>query len=70
MSNAIFNLLTCDFQAEKAQLRECGYGAEVVVDVEHGSIQQGVDVLQTLEPGLQAPPALRIQLPQLLLRQS
>lgn len=39
-------------QAEGAQLRECGDGAEVVVDVEHGGVQQGVDVLETLEPGL------------------
>lgn len=40
------------------------------MDVEHGSVQQGVDVLETLEPGLQAPSALCLQLPQLLLRQS
>lgn len=46
---------------------ECGDGAEVVVDVEHGGVQQGVDVLQTLEPGLEAPSALCLQLPQLLL---
>lgn len=39
------------------------------MDVEHGSIQQGVDVLETLQPRLQAPSALRLQLPQLLLRQ-
>lgn len=52
---------------EKVQLRERGDGAEVVVDVKHGSVQQGVDVLETLESGLQAPPALCLQLPQLLL---
>lgn len=39
------------------------------MDVEHGSVQQGVDVLETLQPRLQAPSALRLQLPQLLLRQ-
>lgn len=50
-------------------LREGGDGAEVVVDVEHGGIQQGVDVLETLKPRLQAPSALRLQLPQLLLGQ-
>lgn len=52
---------------EKVQLRECGDGAEVVVDVEHGGVQQGVDVLETLESGLEAPSALCLQLPQLLL---
>lgn len=46
---------------------ECGDGAEVVVDVEHGGVQQGVDVLETLESGLEAPSALCLQLPQLLL---
>lgn len=50
-------------------LPECGYGAEVVVDVEHGGIKQGVDVLETLQSGLQTPPALCLQLPQLLLWQ-
>lgn len=35
-------------EAESAQLREGGDSAEVVVDVEHGSVQQGVDILQTL----------------------
>lgn len=53
----------------KLGLRERGHGAEVLVDVEHGGIQQGVDVLQALQPGLKAPAALRLQLPQLLLRQ-
>lgn len=57
-------------KAEGAQLLECGDGAEVVVDVEHGGVQKGVDVLETLEPGLKAPSALCLQLPQLLLRQS
>lgn len=37
------------------------------MDVEHGGVQQSVNVLETLEPGLQAPPTLRLQLPQLLL---
>lgn len=55
----------CDL--ERAQLRKRGDGAEVVVDVEHGGVQQGVDVLQTLEPGLEAPSAFCLQLPQLLL---
>lgn len=54
-------------QLKKAQLRECGDRAEVVVDVEHGGVQQSVNVLETLEPGFQAPPTLRLQLPQLLL---
>lgn len=40
------------------------------MDVEHGSIQQGVDVLETLESGLEASPAFSLQLPQLLLRQA
>ncbi len=40
-----------------------------MVDVEHGGVQQGVDVLQTLQPGLEAPSALCLQLPQLLLWQ-
>lgn len=57
-------------QAEGAYLRECGNGAEVVVDVKHGGVQQGVNVLETLEPGLEAPSALCLQLSQLLLRQS
>lgn len=39
------------------------------MDVEHGGVQQRVDVLQALEPGLQPPAALRLQLPQLLLGQ-
>lgn len=49
--------------------RECGHSGEVVVDVEHGGVQQRVDVLQTLQPGLQAPPPLCFHLPQLVLRQ-
>lgn len=52
-----------------ARLRERGDGAEVVVDVEHRRVQEGVDVLEALQPGLQAPPALCLHLPQLLLRQ-
>lgn len=36
----------------KPVLRERGHGAEVLVDVEHGGIQQGVNVLQALQPGL------------------
>lgn len=32
--------------------RERSHGAEVLVDVEHGGIQQSVDVLQALQPGL------------------
>lgn len=51
------------------QLRESGDGAEVVVDVEHRRVQEGVDVLETLEPGLEPPPPLCLHLPQLLLRQ-
>ena len=39
------------------------------MDVEHGGVQQRVDVVETLEPRLQAPPALRLQLTQLLVRQ-
>lgn len=50
-------------------LRESGDGAEVVVDVEHCRIQKSVDVLETLEPGLESPPSLRLHLPQFLLRQ-
>lgn len=49
--------------------RQRGDGAEVVVDVQHGGVQQGVDVLQTLQSGLEASPAFSLQLPQLLLRQ-
>lgn len=55
---------------EGRNLRERGDGAEVVVDVEHGGVQQGVDILETLQPGLQAPPPFSLQLPQLLLRQA
>lgn len=55
---------------EGRNLRERGNGAEVVVDVEHGSVQQGVDVLETLQPGLQAPPPFGLQLPQFLLSQA
>ena len=50
-------------------LRECGHGAEVLVDVEHGGVQQCVDVVEALEPRLQAPAALRLQLTQLLVGQ-
>lgn len=66
-------ILACNFKKNKikkmAQLRESGDGAEVVVDVEHGRVQEGVDVLETLEPGLESPPSLCLHLPQLLLGQ-
>ena len=50
--------------------RECGDGGQVVMDVEHGSVQQCVDVVETLQPGLQASAAVLLQLPELCLRQA
>lgn len=41
-------MCACAFEGKRGQLRECGDGAEVVVDVEHGGVQEGVDVLEAL----------------------
>ena len=54
---------------EDKSVRECGDGGQVVMDVEHGGVQQRVDVVETLQPGFQASPALLLQLPELGLRQ-
>lgn len=48
ISNCVNTLFAFDVKGNEWQLRECGDGAEVVVDVEHGGVQEGVDVLETL----------------------
>lgn len=57
--------ITFDLCGKKFNLPESGYSGEVVMDVEHGGIQERVDVVEALETSLQAPPALLLQLPQL-----
>lgn len=49
-----------------ADVPQGGQHGEVLVDLQHGGVQQGVDVAQALQPSLQVLPLVALQSPQLL----
>lgn len=50
----------------RADAPQGGQHSEVLVDLQHGGVQQRVDVAQALQPGLQVLPLVAFQSPQLL----
>ena len=50
----------------RADIPQGGEHSEVLIDLQHGSVQQRVDVAQALQPSLQVLPLMAFQSPQLL----